>query len=463
MSSPHPTLCPPSTRNSPPIPTSPSASRPSCRHCPPSDHPPIYPGARPLSSRISTWNPCCDCLFSALPDALIYKSILPCLDFNSLSTARLVSTRWNFNCDRPSLWSKVRVHANHPLPPPSSLSRHPIHHFKLCDDDELQVASPRSPASRLLISLQPQPELQALDVSGATSLDLNCLISSLQVASHRLTSLSLGRTLLTDEHLTLILALTGARLKYLDLNSCPLLTDAPFMDLNCPCLTFLSLSGCSRVTCTGIMPAVRGSSPSLTRLQLRGVAHVCSALFKFIAVTATQLRLLDIGSRNALGIAGSSCSVTAAEVQVVTSAASRLEVLALAGRFRLEDVPLSLALQSCASLTRLDLRGCRLVGSSTLRALGEHCPVLTDLNLSHCTAVRDDDLKGLHPLAALRSLDITSCNALNLKPVADAAHACTALTRMHVGAIPSLVQLRVDRADGDLKAAFPPRVTLSFT
>lgn len=67
-----------------------------------------FPGWQPLHKRIPKWSPCCNCFFSAIPDALLLE-IFRYLPVRDRLTAAGVCTRWNYVAESPALWRGVDV------------------------------------------------------------------------------------------------------------------------------------------------------------------------------------------------------------------------------------------------------------------------------------------------------------------------------------------------------------------
>jgi len=75
-------------------------------------HPSIttYPCMHHTLGQPGTWNPCCNCFFSALPDTLISNEIFTYLNLSEKLHLASTSSRFNYIIENtPKLWKEIKV------------------------------------------------------------------------------------------------------------------------------------------------------------------------------------------------------------------------------------------------------------------------------------------------------------------------------------------------------------------
>lgn len=77
-----------------------------CTHCGHHHHPSTFTGCQRLGSRVGMWNPCCQCMFSALGDDLL-SHLLSFLGLVDRTRHSGVCTRWFYLLNSKSMWTSV--------------------------------------------------------------------------------------------------------------------------------------------------------------------------------------------------------------------------------------------------------------------------------------------------------------------------------------------------------------------
>ena len=255
--------------------------------------------------------------------------------------------------------------------------------------DEAMAQGPRADA-RVVRIIAANPNITDLRLSSKT-LDDMALLQACGTCRGRLRRLALPDcpwvtgTGLVDAVTSL------AQLVFLDVSDTDV-TDATLtqFDRHCPNLRALLLSGCIRLTDTGIAHAA-GACGRLSELVVnrgeRPQPHFSDRGMRKVAMTRPELR-----------------AITVQHCAGVTDDGVRL----LAG--------------TCHVLRHVDVSGCALVGSDALAALGAGCPLLVTLLCGSCPRVGGSGISRL--LAGclrLRTLDVSRCDRFARLDLTDVA------------------------------------------
>ncbi len=171
----------------------------------------------------------------------------------------------------------------------------------------------------------------------------------------------------------------------------------------CPQLTNISLSGCYRITDSGLDTLARGC-PQLSSLDLAQCKQITNIGLDALVRGCPKLSSLDL----------SQCKqITGSGITALLKGCPNLANLNLWGCDQIKDNELITLAQSRPNLSSLDLSWCTQITDIGLRALAEGCPNLSSLNLSHCAKITHG---ALHALAQgcphLSSLDLSLCSRI---------------------------------------------------
>lgn len=401
------------------------------------------------------WNPCCQCLFSSLPDELVIGEIFAYLTTSELLTASCVCTRWNYMAEAEPLWRSVSMQA------PCSgvglarlLARERPEAVQRLTLRRLQVGTEAELSSLADVRL---PRLRELDLSGCRKADPEALTAFIARHGPSLRSLALdGLTCLSDAQVAQILAVAPG-LRTLSLSGCRQLTDATVAALaQAPCapyLASLNVTSCTGITGAALAAAVNAglARGRLRELWVRGISRPCDALAVALATHTPLLTAIDVGHTNPFGTGGgafvqsspeapSTSALTDVGLSALTSACRGIATLRLQGQSRLSDAALAASIGHLPALACLDLSGCKGAGESAAAALGSfRRPGLVELRLFGCSQLNDEQLLRMaKALPGLQLLDLHSCRSLSAQAIATALLPLSALKTIWLGAIPSV-------------------------
>ena len=440
--------------------------------------PPVYADARPLGA-LGSWNPCCNCFFSSLPDALIASEIFSHLSRSELGTASAVCSRFSFLAESPVLHRKIETGAPVSGTGLLQLLSQGRHQHTVSLRSTLKVESHDDCAALDDCSTLDFPRLTDLDLSGSKHAVGDSIATFVSRNSASLRRLNLdGVTGLSDAHLTTIFAGCSS-LRHLSVAHCPQLSDTALHSLAAsPCassLLSLNLTGCSGMTGTGLMSALveastprpentrsraasmstwknceedaglrllpshgvttspspssvfsgsgSGSAGSVTlrlrHLRIRGLSHVNDPLLVAIAKCAPLLCELDAGAANPFGSSKPSpgCSDDSGAGVASTSTVTRHGLNAIARR--------------CRGLLVLRLQGRSDISDDGIAEAVTLLPHLTTLDLRGCRRVAGGTVAALcAPSLLQRSLvELRLCGAHGTTDAHVGALAC-ALPRL---------------------------------
>ena len=282
----------PSTSQSPAAAAAAADTPCGCQSTAPPPSSPRYAGGLTLGSG-GSWNPCCSCHFSALPDALIAAEIFACLTRTELvAVVPAVCTRWAFVAESPVLHR--RIAADTPTTGRGLLrliSDGRGAHVGALRVRRLRVDSPADAAALGSAAVLPLPRLIDLDLSGSKHADGDALAAFVVCHAGRLRRLVLdGVTCLTDEHVCRIIGAAGGGLRHLSLARCPHLTDAVLGRLGdgacSPRLLSLNVGGCVGMSGDGV---------ALFLMRAGAAADALAAQQQGVGVGEGALPILAVG------------------------------------------------------------------------------------------------------------------------------------------------------------------------
>jgi Leucine-rich repeat (LRR) protein len=289
-------------------------------------------------------------------------------------------------------------------------------------------------AAPALAHLARLSELRSLTLTGTK---LPGSLASLSMGLPRLEHFSLSLSNPTDQSLQEFLVSHGNRLRALQLNACPQLTDATVSVIaeNCSALRLLHLLGikkitdapmakvlqrakdlqylsvarCKKLSGAALMPLLEANG-SLLELSLHSCGRVDSAALARLAEKHQELIQLDLSSCRRL---------EDRDFLSIVNGCKHLQKLFLRHCYRLSSDALTAFVQSVGNHLRvLDLAHCFNVNDAVLSAIGSCCPNLQTLDLSYCTRVTSQGLQAIaQGCPQLMSVKCTAVVALE-KPAA---------------------------------------------
>jgi hypothetical protein len=263
--------------------------------------------------------------------------------------------------------------------------------------------------------------LRHLNLKGCTKMNDNALPHLLQF--EHLESLDLtGCVHLTDNGMKILKNLKG-KLTTLDLTFCHQVTDEGLKHLaNLHHLENLNLQCCRHITCTGLQTIVN-SCPKLKSLNLTGCDKVT------LTGISSSNGLPDLEKLNLMG-----CKLISDKcISVLLTWTNKLTELVLAFSDHVTDEGVLAVIENCPNiqslnlkrcvnitdecvkhicsrlamtLTSLNLTGCRNITNHCMPSL-QQLHFLQELHLRRCVAIDDEGLNYLHHCFALESLDLS--------------------------------------------------------
>ncbi|KAJ4796651.1 F-box family protein-like protein [Rhynchospora pubera] len=249
------------------------------------------------------------------------------------------------------------------------------------------------------------------------------------------------------------------RLTLLDLSYTFLINLQPVFD-SCSKLKVLKLSACKYLTDSSLDALYKqGALPSLLELDLSYSSIGQNAIIELLANCTnlvnvnlngcTNLHELVCVSADAMSIDGNSGNKDAVmaswkserllEVLNCTGCPNIKKVVITSGANCLHLLKINLNLSTnlkevdlaCSNLSILNLSNC-----TSLEILKLDCPRLTNLQLPACTMLAEDELEGaISHCNLLESLNINSCNKMNLEDFERLRSACPSLKRIQGGSL----------------------------
>jgi len=170
-----------------------------------------------------------------------------------------------------------------------------------------------------------------------------------------------------------------------------------------PSLTRLSLSGCAKITLTGL-GAIGANCPGITALDLTKCANVDDSALAIIGAGCPALTTLSLKSCRQISDAGLFC---------LCGRGLPLKHLDLYWCEQITDIGLGHIADGCPQLRTLLLSWCQKVTDAGIQQIALECPRLRVLSMAVCELITDESLIAVGASCAeLRRLDVARCGNL---------------------------------------------------
>ncbi|KAF2837740.1 RNI-like protein [Patellaria atrata CBS 101060] len=177
----------------------------------------------------------------------------------------------------------------------------------------------------------------------------------------------------------------------------------PFSD--CKRIERLTLTNCTKVTDTGLIPLLEGNR-SLLALDVTGLESITDKTMLAVARNSVRLQGLNI----------TNCKkITDPSLEEVAKNCKYVKRLKFNGCHQLTDKAVMAFALNCHQILEIDLHDCRLLEDESVTALLSEGRQLRELRLAHCLRITDQAFLNLpHDTIyeSLRILDLTDCGEL---------------------------------------------------
>uniref|UniRef100_H2ZNC7 F-box/LRR-repeat protein 15-like leucin rich repeat domain-containing protein n=1 Tax=Ciona savignyi TaxID=51511 RepID=H2ZNC7_CIOSA len=153
----------------------------------------------------------------------------------------------------------------------------------------------------------------------------------------------------------------------------------------CPCLTVLDISNCSRLS-NHSMSVLGSCSGLLNKLSISGCNWIDQDTFKVLVSSNPHLIELDVSGCWSLD---DECVIT------LSTACRKLTHLALTNVYPITDRSVESLAVKCQGLVSLNISGCWRITNAAVRKIGEYCKNLRLLQVKDCRDVSEISLARL--------------------------------------------------------------------